>query len=260
MSDQMANDTSLFCSDFGDESDLDNNESVASDSLNEKHAVPENYPKSFASAIDDEQSRLFSAVPIRRARAYDFDFKHEVSAALDFELRDNSDNATLSKQELENKNHQCALKRVDYPKTAKFNLVNVKVHDKSGYGHDETFLEESDDETSFGMATVKKVDHDTSKLSFALYLFTFVDLERSSIGIAYPKNSPTVAYNIVLGGNKILPSQHHGHCLNVTLSHFHIFFAAFLLRLRTSSSLNYCYSGSHTFTLFQNYNANMTSL
>jgi hypothetical protein len=238
MSDQMANDMSLFCSDFGDESDLDNDESVASDSLIEKHTDPENYRKSFASAIDDEQSRLFSAVPIRRARVYDFDFKHEVSAALDFELRDNSGNATLSKQELENKNHQCALKRVDYPKTAKFNLVYVKVHDKSGYGHDETLLEESDDEASFGIATVKKIDHDISKLSFALYLFTFLDLVRSSVGIAYPKNSPTVADDIVLGGNKILPSQHHSHCLNVTHSHYQNFFAAFLLRLRTSSSLN----------------------
>jgi hypothetical protein len=175
----MANDMSLFCSDFDDESDLDNNETVASDNINEKRTVPENYGKSFASAIDDEQSRLFSAVPIRRARVYDFDFKHEVSAALDFELHDNSANGTLSKQELENKNQQCALKRVDYPKTAKFDLVNVKVHDKSGYGHDETLLEESDDEASFGMATVKKVDHDTSKLSFALYFFTFLDLELS---------------------------------------------------------------------------------
>jgi hypothetical protein len=252
MSDEMAQTMSLFCSDFGDESDLDINEVVASDTLNEKHTGPENYRNSFASAINDEQSRLFSAAPIRRARVYDFDFKHEVSAALDFELCDNAGNATLSKQELENKNHQCALKRVDYPKTAKFHLVKMKVYEKSGFGNDETVLEESNDETSFGMATVKKVDHDTSKLSFALYPFTFLDLERSSIEIPYTKNSTTVVYDIVLGGNKLLRSQRRSHYLNVTPSHYRIFFAAFLLRLRTSS-LNYCYSASHTFTLFQNY-------
>jgi hypothetical protein len=259
MSDEIAHTISLFCSDFGDESDLDINESVASDAFNEKHTDPENYHNSFASAIDDEQSRLFSAAPIRRARVYDFDFKLEVSAALDFELCDNAGNATLSKQELENKNTQCALKCVDYPKTAKLQLVKMKVYKISGYGHDETLLEDSDDETSFSMATVKKVDHDAGKLSFALYLFTFLGLERSSIEIPYTKNSPTVAYDIELGGNKLLRSQRRSHCLNVTLSHYQIFFRC-LLRLRTSSSLNYCYSASHTFTLFQKLHANMTVL
>jgi hypothetical protein len=171
------------------------------------HTGPENYRKTFASAIDDEQSGLFNAAPIRRALVYDFDFKHEVLPALDFELRDNSGNATLSKQELENKNHQCALKRVDYPKTAKFHLVKVKVYDKSGYGHDETLLEDSDDDTSFGMASVKKVEHDTSKWSLRYLSLHFSGPGEIGHSDCVPPGIPPVVHDIVHAGNKFLLFQ-----------------------------------------------------
>ena len=161
----MADTTPLVCSNFEDES-------VASDTLDEEHTDTETHRESFASAIDDEQSRLFNAAPIPPARAYDFYFNHEISGALDFELRDNAGNAKLSKQEWESKNHQLALKRVGYPKIPRFHLIKLNVYNKSDYGHDETLLE-SDDESSFGAPMVKKVDHDTSELGLCLLSLHF---------------------------------------------------------------------------------------
>lgn len=55
----------------------------------------------------------------------------------------------------------------------RFHLVKMKVYNKSDCAHKEEFLEESDNETSFGTATIKKGDHDTSKLNFCYLSFSF---------------------------------------------------------------------------------------